>query len=311
MSKPRVAIAQLSPAVLDLDGCVTKAEKAIRDAGKERVSLLAFPETWIPVYPFWCDMGGFSKWDDEPAKQLHTRLFKNSLEVGSKPFKQLQAAIKKARVHVVMGANERAGRSLYNALFFFDATGDLVGHHRKLVPTFGERLVWGYGDGEGLRVHETPFGKLGGLVCWEHWMPPARQALHELGETIHVAAWPHAKGMHQTASVHYAFEGRTFVLVAASYLEKKMLPKDYELSAEMGGAPDVILNGGSAIIGPNGKYVVEPVYGKEQLVIGEIDPDRAFAENLTLDVAGHYSRPDVFEFRVNRSRKATPEPRNH
>jgi predicted amidohydrolase len=303
MIPTRVAIAQLSPAVLDLEACVAKAEKAIRDAGKEGVALVAFPETWIPVYPFWCDMGGFSKWDAEPAKRLHTRLFKNSLEVGSKAFKQLQAAARKARVHVVMGANERAGRSLYNALFFVDDRGELVGHHRKLVPTFGERLVWGYGDGEGLRVHETPFGKLGGLVCWEHWMPPARQALHELGETIHVAAWPHAKGMHQTASVHYAFEGRTFVLVAASYLEKQMLPKNYELRDEMGSAPDVILNGGSAIIGPNGKYIVEPVYGKEELVIGEIDPDRAFAENLTLDVAGHYSRPDVFDFSVKRHRK--------
>jgi predicted amidohydrolase len=299
----RVAIAQLSPAVLDLDGCIAKAERALREAAKGGVKLVAFPETWIPVYPFWCDMGGFSKWDDEPAKRLHMRLFKNSLEVGSKPFVRLQAAIRKAKVHVVMGANERAGRSLYNALFFFDDRGELVGHHRKLVPTFGERLVWGYGDGEGLRVHETPFGKLGGLVCWEHWMPPARQALHELGETVHVAAWPHAKGLHQTASVHYAFEGRAFVLVAASYLEKAMLPKDYELRGEMGSAPDVILNGGSAIIGPNGKYIVEPVYGKEQLVIGEIDPDRALAENLTLDVAGHYSRPDVFEFAVKRHRK--------
>jgi nitrilase len=298
----RLAIAQFAPAVLDLDASIAKASKIVRDAAAEGVSLVAFPETWVPVYPFWCDMGGFSRWGDEASKRLHARLYRNSLEVGSKAFRHLQAAIKKAKLHVVLGANERAGRSLYNALFFFDDRGDLVGHHRKLVPTFGERLVWGYGDGAGLRVHETPFGKVGGLVCWEHWMPPARQALHALGETIHIAAWPHVKGLHQTASIHYAFEGRCFVLAAASYLEKKMLPRDYELMGEMGDAPDVILNGGSAVIGPDGAYIVEPVFGKEELVVAEIDPERAFAENLTLDVAGHYSRPDVFEMTVNRKR---------
>jgi nitrilase len=299
----RVAIAQFSPVVLDLDACIDKAIGGLREAKARGAKLLAFPETWVPVYPFWCDMGGFSRWDDPTAKRLHARLFKNSLEVASKPFTKLQAAIRKAGLHVVLGANERAGRSIFNALFFFNDRGELVGHHRKLVPTFGERLVWGYGDGHGLEVHDTSFGKVGGLVCWEHWMPPARQALHELSETIHVAAWPSASAMHQTASVHYAFEGRCFVLVTASYLEKRMLPADYELSAEMTAAPDVILKGGSAVIGPNGQYIVEPVYGREELIVAEIDPDRAIAENLTLDVAGHYSRPDVFELTVNRRRK--------
>jgi predicted amidohydrolase len=299
----RLAIAQFAPAVLDLDACIAKASRIVRDAAKQGVSLVAFPETWVPVYPFWCDMGGFSRWDDEACKRLHARLYRNSLEVGSRAFKRLQTEIRKAKIHVALGANERVGRSLYNALFVFDHRGDLVGHHRKLVPTFGERLVWGYGDGAGLRVHEAPFGKVGGLICWEHWMPPARQALHELGETIHVAAWPQVKGLHQTASIHYAFEGRCFVLAAASYLEKRMLPRDYELMAEMRDAPDVMLDGGSAIIGPDGKYIVEPVFGKEALVVAEIDPERAFAENLTLDVAGHYSRPDIFEMTVNRKRK--------
>lgn len=299
----RVGVAQFAPVPLDLDGSVTKAIRVIRQAGTDGVRLLAFPEAWLPTYPFWCDMGTFSEWGNARCKKLHVRLAKSSLEIGSKAFTRLQAAIKAAKIHVVMGANERAGRSLYNTLFFFDARGALIGHHRKLVPTFGERLVWGHGDGEGLRVHDTPFGKIGGLVCWEHWMPLARQVLHEQSEMIHVAAWPHAKGLHQTASVHYAFEGRCFVLVAASYLEKKMLPDDYELMDEMARAPEVILNGGSAIVGPDGAYVVEPVHGKEALVTAEIDLDRAMAETLTLDVAGHYSRPDVFELIVHRRRR--------
>ena len=299
----RVGIAQFAPVPLDLDRSVTKAIAVIRQAGKDGIKLLAFPETWLPTYPFWCDLGTFSKWGDARSKKLHARLAKNSLEVGSKAFKRLQTAIKAAKIHVVMGANERAGRSLYNTMFFFDDRGALIGHHRKLVPTFGERLVWGYGDGEGLRAYDTPFGKIGGLVCWEHWMPLARQALHEQSEMIHVAAWPHAHGMHQTASIHYAFEGRCFVLMAGSYLEKRMLPKDYELMDEMAAEPEVILNGGSAIIGPNGAYVVQPVYGREALVAGDIDLDQATAESLTLDVAGHYSRPDVFEFAVRRRRR--------
>lgn len=303
MGRIRVGIAQLSPAVLDLEASVAKATKAIRDAAKQGITLLAFPETWVPVYPFWCDMGGFSTWGAEANKRLHARLYTNSLEVGSKAFTEIQTAIKRHRVYVVLGANERAGRSLFNALFFFNDRGELLGHHRKLVPTFGERLIWGYGDGAGLRAYETAFGKLGGLVCWEHWMPPARQALHEAGELVHVAAWPHVTGLHQTASVHYAFEGRCFVLAAASYLEKKMLPADYELRAELDKAPKVILNGGSAIIGPDGRYIVEPVFGKEGLIACEIDVDQATAETLTLDVAGHYSRPDVFDLTVHRHRK--------
>jgi predicted amidohydrolase len=296
-------VAQLAPVPLDLDASLTKAMRVIRQAGKDRIKRLAFPETWLPTYPFWCDMGTFSEWDNAQCKKLHARLAKNSLQLGSAPFKRLQAAIKSAKIHVVMGANERAGRSLYNTLFFFDDRGELIGHHRKLVPTFGERLVWGYGDAEGLRAHETALGTIGGLVCWEHWMPLARQVLHEQSEMIHVAAWPSAREMHQIASIHYAFEGRCFVLVAASYLEKRMLPNDYELMDEMAGAPDVILNGGSAIVGPNGAYVVEPVYGREAVVTADIDLDQAAEENLTLDVAGHYSRPDVFDLTVHRRRK--------
>jgi predicted amidohydrolase len=296
-------VAQFAPVPLDLDASVTKAIAVIRQAAKEDVNLLAFPETWLPTYPFWCDMGTLSEWNNPQCKKLHARLVKNSLEVGSKPFARLQAGIKAAKLHVVMGANERAGRSLYNSLFFFDHCGVLIGHHRKLVPTFGERLVWGYGDAEGLRAYDTPFGKIGGLVCWEHWMPMARQVLHDQSEMIHVAAWPSAHAMHQTASVHYAFEGRCFVLIAGSYLEKRMLPNDYELRDEMARQPDVILSGGSAIVGPNGAYIVEPVYGREALVAAEIDLDQAIAENITLDVAGHYSRPDVFELTVRRHRK--------
>ena len=300
--KVNVGIAQFAPAVLDLKRCVDKACKIIEEAGKRKVKVLGFPETWIPVYPFWSDMGTYSQWGNQAAKRLFRRLHEQSLAVDSAETRRIGAACRKAKVHLMLGVNERSGKSIYNALLYFNDKGVLVGHHRKLVPTFGERLVWGHGDGAGLKTHETPFGRIGGLICWEHWMPLARHVLHAEGEVIHVAAWPHGKEMHQIASRHYAFEGRCFVLAAGMVLEKGMIPKDYELRDELDGLPNVLIPGGSAIISPDGSYIVEPVVGKEELLVAEIETDRALEESLTLDVAGHYSRPDVFEVTVRRKR---------
>jgi nitrilase len=303
--KVTVGIAQFAPEVLDLAKSVKKAISIIAGAKKKGVRLLAFPETWLPVYPVWSDLGGYSEWGNTLNKKLHVRLFNNSLELGSPEFRDLAKAIAKGKLQVAIGVNERAGRSLYNSLLFFDEKGDLVLHRRKLVPTFGERLVWGHGDAVDLGVYDSTIGKVGGLICWEHWMPPARQVLHEAGETIHVAAWPHGKEHHQVASRHYAFEGRCFVLAAAMYLEKNMFPKDFELRDELKKQPKVLLNGGSAVIAPDGSYVTDPVYNKEKLLVAEIDTDRSAEETLTLDVAGHYSRPDVFDLTVTRKRRSS------
>lgn len=300
--KMTVAVAQATPAVLDLAGCIAKACEWIGEAGKRGAQALAFPETWAPVYPLWCDAGTFGKWGHEPSKKLQARLARNSLAIPSKETERLCRAARAAKCAVVFGANEVSGTgSIYNALLFISAEGEILGRHRKLVPTFGERLVWGYGDASGLRTYEGPGGvKLGGMICWEHWMPLTRQVLHAEGEQVHVAAWPHAGEIHQLASRHYAFEGRAFVLVAASCLPKAALPADFELASDFAAAPEVLLNGGSAVIAPDGSYVIEPVYGHEELLTAEIDLERIAQEKITLDVAGHYSRPDLFELRVNR-----------
>lgn len=301
--KKTVAVAQAAPAVLDLAGCIAKACEWIAEAGKRGVQVLAFPETWAPVYPLWCDAGTFGKWGHEPSKRLHARLARNSLVIPSKETEQLCRAARAAKCAVVFGANELGSTgSVYNALLFISADGEVLGRHRKLVPTFGERLVWGYGDASGLRAYEVAGGaKLGGLICWEHWMPLSRQVLHAEGEQIHVAAWPHAGEIHQLASRHYAFEGRAFVLVAASYLPKSAMPADFELASDFATAPEVLLNGGSAVVAPDASYAVEPVSGREELLTAEIDLERIAQEKITLDVAGHYSRPDLFELRVNRT----------
>jgi predicted amidohydrolase len=202
-----------------------------------------------------------------------------------------------------MGVNERVDAgpghgTLYNALLVFDADGRLLVHHRKLVPTHTERLVWGPGDAHGLRVAATAVGRVGGLVCWEHWMPLARQALHEQDELLHVAQWPTVKPMAQVASSHYAFEGRCFVLAVGGLLYRDALPP--ALADELVGVPEdgLLLRGGSAIAGPDGAWIAQPVFDREEVVVAELDPRRRDEEAMALDVTGHYARPDLLSLTV-------------
>jgi len=300
--KLTIAIAQASPVVLDLPACVSKACDWVAQAGRRGAQFIAFPETWLPVYPLWCDAGTFGKWGHEPSKRLHARLARNSLIIPSKETEALCRAAREARCAVALGANELGpSGSLYNTLLYISSEGEILGRHRKLVPTFGERLVWGYGDAAGLTTHEIAGARVGGLICWEHWMPLARHVLHAEGEQVHVAAWPHCSELYQLASRHYAFEGRCFVLVAAAFLRKSDLPADFELASDFSSAPDVLLDGGSAVIAPDASYLVEPVRGREELLTAELDLDRIAEEKLALDTGGHYSRPDLFELRVNRA----------
>lgn len=301
-----VGIAQARPAVLDLARSVDKACFWIAEAAKRGVHLLAFPEVWIPCYPFWCDTGSFSRWGSGSAKKLHARLLENSLAIPSPHLSRLCEAARQGRVAVVIGANEREahGGSIYNSLLFIDETGHLVATRRKLVPTHGERLVWSSGDAAHLDAFALAGARVGGLICWEHWMPLARHVLHAGGEEIHVAAWPHVHEDHQLASRHYALEGRCFVLAAAMVLARSDLPPDLGQDPDFREAPEDLLAGGSAIIGPDGRYVVEPVHGREELLVGEIDLARVREEKLTLDVAGHYARPELFDLRVRRERRA-------
>lgn len=303
--KLTAAIAQTAPVLLDLDASVEKACQWIAEAGRQGARLLAFPETWLPGYPFWCDAGEFGRWDHGPAKRLHRQLFENSLEVPSPQLHRLCEAAREAGVAVALGANERCRGSLYNALLFIDREGRLAGHRRKLVPTYGERLVWAQGDAADLDAYDLGGFRAGGLICWEHWMPLPRHVLHAGGEQVHVAAWPHGKERHQLASRHYAFEGRTFVLAAALWLTRDGLPADFEMVGdldEVAGEDGVIHNGGSAVVAPDGSYVVEPVFGREELVVAELDLGRVVEEKLNLDVTGHYSRPDLFDLTVRRQR---------
>jgi predicted amidohydrolase len=230
--------------------------------------------------------------------------------------REVGAIARRNRIAMVVGVTERVERgpargTLFNTLLTFGADGSLLNHHRKLVPTYTERLVWGHGDGNGVRAVDvsTAAGsvRVGGLVCWEHWMPLARQALHESGEDIHVAAWPTVKEMLQVASRHYAFEGRCYVLAAGSLMRASRLPSELEAHPAIVSSDDqFVLRGGSAIIAPNGRYVSEPVFDAPALLVADLDLGLTREESMTLDVTGHYGRPDVFAFDVNTHRRTEP-----
>ncbi len=296
----RIAAAQLAPAFLDLKASLDIACHWIADAGRQAINLLVFPETWLPGYPIWLDNSPEAAiWDHPPAKAVFRRLFENSPEIPSEAIQTLCTAAANANLSLVMGLNERSGGTLYNSMVYISPTGELLGVHRKLIPTYTERLVWGQGDGNGLIAVDTPFGRVGGLVCWEHWMPLTRQAMHEQEEIVHAAVWPSVKETHLIASRAYAFEGRCFVIAAGSILQRENLPQGFEvLDAMPGEGP--WMTGGSAIIGPDAHILAGPLENQEGLVIAEIDPGRVTEEKMTLDVCGHYARPDVFNFSINR-----------
>jgi nitrilase len=286
---------------------LARALSLIGEAAQDGAKLLAFPEAWIPGYPAWLDVcRDAGLWDHGPTKAVFRRHYEQSITV---PGPELAAISEAAAVHaitVVLGAVERIADSaahgtLYNTLLTIGADGALLNHHRKLMPTFTERLVWGLGDARGVRAVATKAGRVGGLICWEHWMPLARQALHESAEQIHVAAWPQVKEMNLIASRHYAFEGRCFVLVAGALMRADALPAELEPDARVVSGPDAwVLRGGSCIVAPDGSLVVEPVYERETIVYAEIDLASIVEESMTLDVTGHYARPDCFRLeRVN------------
>ncbi len=297
-----VAAVQDSPSFLNLKESVAKAAALISKARQSGAQLVVFPETWLPGYPVWIDSAPQAAvWDHPPAKEIFSRLFVNSAAIPSPEMDQLCRAAKAAGVIVVMGLHERDGGTLYNTMLTISADGEILGKHRKLMPTYTERLVWGQGDGSTLTVVNTAFGRLGGLICWEHWMPLARAAMYAKQELIHVAQWPSVNDIHQLASRHYAFEGRCFVIAAGTVL-RRIDVADLELpllETLPGEADDLLMTGGSAIYGPSGECLAGPLFDEPGIITAEIQPLQAVEGRLTLDVNGHYARPDIFQLQVN------------
>jgi predicted amidohydrolase len=306
ITKYTAAVVQHPPIFLNREASTDLAVALIEKAAGNGAALVAFPETWIPGYPEW--IFGALGWEDEPAKLAHARLRRNSVAVPSACTDRLCAAAREVGVTVVVGINEidtaYSRGTMYNSQLFISESGEILGVRRKLVPTHAERVLWGQGDGSDLAVWSTRLGRLGGLVCWEHWMPLARFALHALGEQVHIASWPEGGELHHLVSRTYAFEGRCFVLYAGGALRSADIPDDLEVRERwLRGYDEIILPGGSGIIGPDGSWISGPVDEEQDIVYGVIDLDAIDPEFQSLDTAGHYNRPDIFHLEIDTTRR--------
>ena len=308
----KIAMAQIAPVWLDKSATLKKIENAIEEAAKENCELIVFGEALLPGYPFWLALTGGAEWDKKLNKELHAHYVSNSvcIEKG-----ELDSVCKLAKAHkmaIYLGIMERpidrGGHSIYASLVYINEKGDVQSVHRKLQPTYDERLTWASGDGHGLKVHPLKAFNVGGLNCWENWMPLPRTALYGQGENLHIAVWPGSDHNTKDITRFIARESRSYVVSVSSLMSNTDFPKDTPyLEAILKNAPDTLANGGSCIAGPNGEWIVEPVLNKEGLIIQTIDFNRVLEERQNFDPVGHYSRPDVTKLIVNTERQTTVE----
>ena len=306
MTQYPVAICQAAPVPLHIDSGIEKAVALASEAIEAGAKLVAFGETFLGGYPLWLDEApGAALWNHPGSKALHAILMDQAIVANDPRLASLQALCDEHGAMISIGAHERVRSSLYNNQLLL-RPGEAPLDHRKLVPTHGERLVWMRGDGSTLGVHDAGAARVGNLICWEHWMPLARAAMHNLEETIHVAAWPTVRETYAIASRHYAFEGRCFVLAAGLVQEKADLFAGLDACGGNAEAKALIeaieggtLNrGGSMIIAPDGEVLAQAGEA-EEILHAALDLSMIDAERASLDTDGHYSRPDIFTLDVN------------
>ncbi len=305
----RAALVQAAPVFLDRDRSLRLARRLIERAADEGARLVAFPETWLAGYPIWLDVApGAALWDERGAKALYRLLQENAIEWGDEHTAMLAEAAEECAVDVVIGVHERVGRTLMNSVLLFGAHGGCA-LHRKLMPTHGERLVWGMADRAMLATLPSDYGGISALICWEHWMPELRAALHRKGALIHVAQWPWVKEMNRVASRHFAFEGRVFALAVGAAmtrdeaLEAVRARKDVpaaalEMLESIPATDDELFAGGSTVFGPDGAVIAGPAGPEVELLVVDLPLRKAVEETMALDVSGHYARPDIFSLEV-------------
>lgn len=305
----KVGLAQIAPVWLDKPGTLKKIERAIQEAGETGCDLIVFGEALLPGYPFWIGLTEGAKFDSRIQKELHAHYLKNSIRPAKGDLDRIRGLLRKLGMACYLGlierAEDRGGHSLYCSLAYINAKGEIASMHRKLQPTYEERLTWAQGDGNGLKVHEYKAFHLGGLNCWENWMPLVRSALYAQGENLHVAVWPGSDYNTKDITRFIARESRSFVISVSSLMRKSDFPEATpHLEKILAEAPEVLANGGSCVAGPDGEWLLEPVTGKEGLLTVDLDVNRVYEERQNFDPSGHYSRPDVTRLLVNTERQA-------
>jgi nitrilase len=296
----KVACVQAEPVVLDRAATIEKLAELTAEAKAAGAQLVVFPETFVPAYPSSRWARAFAGWADPRAKAAFATLAREAVDVPGPDADRLGEIARVNEVWLVTGVNERDPErpgTLYNSLLYHAPDGRLALHHRKLVPTNHERLVWGPGDGGGLRAIPTDLGRIGGLICWENYMPLARFALYDSGVEIYIASTADDGDAWQSTLVHIARESRAFVVAPSHFQRASAYPDDFPLRELLEGV-EILGRGGSAILAPDGSYLAGPLYDEEGILYAELEPERLYEERQRFDPAGHYHRPDVFRLRV-------------
>ena len=306
----KVGLAQISPVWLDKEATLSKIEATILEAANAGTELVIFGEALLPGYPFWLALTAGAKWDLKVNKELHAHYVRNSVQIELGELNGICDLARQHKIAIYLGIMERAkdrgGHSIYASLVYIDQNGEIKSVHRKLQPTYDERLTWAPGDGNGLRVHSLKQFTVGGLNCWENWMPLPRAALYGQGENLHVAVWPGSEHNTRDITRFIARESRSFVISVSSLMKRENFPENTPyLEKILETAPEVLANGGSCIAGPDGEWILPPVLHKEGLIFQELDFNRVYEERQNFDPVGHYSRPDVTQLTVNRERQST------
>jgi len=308
-NKLKVAVVQAAPVLFNRDATIEKACDLIKKASREGVRLIVFPEAFVPAYPRGLAFGTVVGSRHPAGREVWQAYWENSVEIPGPATAILGEAARKANVYLAIGVIERdtmRGKgTLYCTLLYFGPDGRILGKHQKLKPTAAERLIWGEGDGSTLTVVETEIGKIGGLICWENYMPLARMAMYNKGVELYLAPTADARDTWQATLRHIACEGRCFVLGCNQYMTKAMYPADLKKLKELCEQPEVMCRGGSAIISPMGKVLAGPLFDQEGILSATLDLGEIARSKFDFDVVGHYARPDVFQLMVNENPSLT------
>jgi nitrilase len=307
----RVAVVQAAPDIMDRNATTKKVASLTHQAAQQGAKIVVFPEAFIPAYPRGLTFGTRVGSRSENGRKDWARYWRNSVSIPSETIDILSDVARSNEVYLIIGVierdNEYSTGTLFCTILYFGPDGRLLGKHRKLKPTASERLIWGEGDGSTLTVVDTPYGRMGGLICWENYMPLARTAMYAKGVQIYLAPTADARDVWQSTIRHIAIEGRCFVLSCNQYVTKDMYPKDLACYDELSSQPEVMCIGGSAIVGPLGDYIVEPVFGREEILIGNLDLDMIVQSRFDFDPVGSYARPDIFQLTVNEKKQGSVE----